>query len=143
MSESNDKLQSYVDTRIHQPISRLNKKIKRYKRVVFFSNFSKLILSSSIPILVPLVPTFPRMLTVIAIISATVSIVQGINSLTDYESKIALMSKFVNDVEKEWILFDTQTDVYATDEESAFHLLIKNVESLYEERIKNLMDVNN
>lgn len=134
------KREEYSQLRIIGPIQRIDRRLKRLKFVTFSSSFFKLIFSASIPVLVPLVPKNPHLLTLIAIISATVSIVQGINTLTDYETKIATLSKFKNDLEKEWVLFQTETDIYSQSSTDNFHLLVKNVEGLYDSHVQSLLD---
>ncbi|MDT2737874.1 DUF4231 domain-containing protein [Enterococcus pseudoavium] len=137
------KVEEYSKLRILEPLEHINKRVRRLKFVTFSSSFFKLIFSASIPVLVPLVPDNPHLLTLIAIISAMVSIVQGINTLTDYESKIAVLTKFKNDLEKEWVLFQTGTGTYSKEAEENFHLLVKNVENLYDSHVQGLLDSSN
>ncbi|GAA2915769.1 SLATT domain-containing protein [Enterococcus pseudoavium] len=137
------KVEEYSRLRILEPLAHISKRVRRLKFVTFSSSFFKLIFSASIPVLVPLVPNNPHLLTLIAVISAMVSIVQGINTLTDYESKIAVLTKFKNDLEKEWVLFQTGTGTYSKEAEENFHLLVKNVENLYDSHVQGLLDSSN
>ena len=138
-NQTKDKFNEYIEKRIKQPIIHLRKKRKRLKKVIFVSNASKLILSSCIPVLASMVPEHMYLLTVISIISAIVAVLQGLQTWKNFEEQTLAISKFINELEKEYFLFYVKWEE-GTSTKAEVEKFVESVENLYDEQINEMLD---
>lgn len=118
---------------LNNALERLKKRLHSYTVYIHVSNILKLLLSSSIPILIDLAEKRVELLLIVSIFSAVITIIQGATSLLGFDDKKQKIAAVILKIEKEKLLYTTNTEPYDKDSKSNYHLLIKQLEDEMED----------
>ncbi|MPN58113.1 hypothetical protein SDC9_205814 [bioreactor metagenome] len=86
-----------------------------------------------------MVPEHMYLLTVISIISAIVAVLQGLQTWKNFEEQTLAISKFINELEKEYFLFYVKWEE-GTSTKAEVEKFVESVENLYDEQINEMLD---
>lgn len=98
--------------RANTTTSRLEMTLKKYQRYSSISNLTRIILSSSIPVLVSMSSHNIKLLIFVSLAGALLSIIQGVDSFYDLSNKMSDIKQTILFINKETLLLSSNNDPY-------------------------------
>ncbi|EHA3993835.1 DUF4231 domain-containing protein [Enterococcus faecalis] len=124
-------------------ISKLKGKINLYNNIIGISNFIKIVLSASIPILIHEASEYKPLLLIVSIASAIITVIQSSLSAFNLQNKVQTATEILGKIENEKLLYITQTSPYNKTDEENFHLFVATLQTELNDIIADFNQVNN
>lgn len=140
MHELDQTIREYQEIRIIEPVKRLKKRRKKLQHFNRWSSFIKIVLSAIIPVLASEVATHIEFLTLISVLAASISVIQGVNSIKDGNQEIFIISQLIADLEKNLFLFNSREDNIT---QESFQKFVEVIENCYSDELSKLNDSDN
>ncbi|RRG17569.1 DUF4231 domain-containing protein [Weissella viridescens] len=117
----------------------LEKTLKKYHRYSSISNLTRIILSSSIPVLVSMSSHNIKLLIFVSLAGALLSIIQGVDSFYDLSNKMSDIKQTILFINKESLLLSSNNDPYDSDhEEENVRKFIANLAGALDDEMSNI-----
>ncbi len=125
--------------RANTTTSRLEMTLKKYQRYSSISNLTRIILSSSIPVLVSMSSHNIKLLIFVSLAGALLSIIQGVDSFYDLSNKMSDIKQTILFINKETLLLSSNNDPYdAEQEEENVQKFIANLAGALDDELSNI-----
>lgn len=128
---------------IDSTISKLKGKINFYNKIIGTSNIIKIVLSTSIPILIHEASEYKSLLLIVSIASAIITVIQSSMSAFNLQNKVQTATEILGKIENEKLLYITQTSPYNKTDEENFHLFVTTLQTELNDIIADFNQVNN
>jgi hypothetical protein len=125
--------------RANTTTSRLEMTLKKYQRYSSISNLTRIILSSSIPVLVSMSSHNIKLLIFVSLAGALLSIIQGVDSFYDLSNKMSDIKQTILFINKETLLLSSNNDPYdAEQDEENVQKFIANLAGALDDELSNI-----
>ncbi|WP_446002176.1 hypothetical protein [Weissella viridescens] len=125
--------------RANTTTSRLEMTLKKYQRYSSISNLTRIILSSSIPVLVSMSSHNIKLLIFVSLAGALLSIIQGVDSFYDLSNKMSDIKQTILFINKETLLLSSNNDPYdAEKDEENVQKFIANLAGALDDELSNI-----
>ncbi|WP_270621928.1 DUF4231 domain-containing protein [Weissella viridescens] len=125
--------------RANTTTSRLEMTFKKYQRYSSISNLTRIILSSSIPVLVSMSSHNIKLLIFVSLAGALLSIIQGVDSFYDLSNKMSDIKQTILFINKETLLLSSNNDPYdAEQDEENVQKFIANLAGALDDELSNI-----
>lgn len=125
--------------RANTTTSRLEMTLKKYQRYSSISNLTRIILSSSIPVLVSMSSHNIKLLIFVSLAGALLSIIQGVDSFYGLSNKMSDIKQTILFINKETLLLSSNNDSYdAEQDEENVQKFIANLAGALDDELSNI-----
>lgn len=135
--------EKYKRERLDEQINWYDKKSQLEKKWYYRIRTSQLMLSASIPVLTGFVLNYHWILKGIAIIGATITILEGISSVKKYHEKWIQYRTIAEALKKEKFTFSAHAGVYDSENIDTFKTLVERCESIISSENINWANMDN
>lgn len=130
--------QEYLEKRVLPQRRYFSERAASNKKRYYFVSISKLLLSLAITVLSSLMGNASPCSIIIAILSAFITLIEGILLLCKYNENWIIYRMTSETLKKEEVLFETRSGEYsAVEDKQAFNLFVQNIEDIIQNNNKN------